>query len=272
MYYAAYPAFIIFLTGFLLLPPIREMTALSVLQVLLLNGLHGVLAVGWGAWLLARVRKQWAKTAAVEQDESLRRNHGRITDDLHDGLGAELSGLALRSQTAVLAVDSDPAYAKELLEEIGLLARRCMERVRMTMRSLGRNEPMEPDMLQELLDAISKEAAPGRAAANVRTETRTPIDPALAHDICAIYLAFLNYASQTGGVAAMHAEILLRDQDWSAELGGEGLPEPDERRREVHLISKRLRRWGGDLRFDQLPQGKCLIIHGRRRELPVSVP
>lgn len=125
---------------------------------------------------LAQSLKHLSAERAREQERE------RISADLHDELGAALTGLVLRSQVAAKIIERDPSGAKTMLRQIEQTARQCVQQLRLLMRSLEQKEVILRDF-EAALRRLATEIAPGVAQVQCNGGTELRLEAEVAHHL-----------------------------------------------------------------------------------------
>jgi signal transduction histidine kinase/ligand-binding sensor domain-containing protein len=105
-------------------------------QTWLFFGVCGALLVaGLGAWHLSRLRAS-RRVEQLKQEHALEEERGRIAKDLHDDLGANLTGIGLQIEVARRQLDYPPAV-QEHLQSAAQSVREMVDRMREVVWSLN---------------------------------------------------------------------------------------------------------------------------------------
>lgn len=166
-----------------------------------------------------------------------------IERDLHDGVHQHLVGLAATLQLARLAVDSDLAGAKALLEELGRDVRQALDETALLAQRIY------PSALE-----LSGLAAPLRSAAlnagipaTVEVSTSPDDHPEIGMTVYLCWLALLATGSNEGKVAIRVRE----DEDVTFELVGRAAASDAE----LDRLQDRVEALGGRLTIEREPDG-----------------
>lgn len=204
---------------------------------------------------LEAARAQVAGLAASEE-------RLRLSRDLHDLLGANLSLIALKSQLAQRLLGRDPAAAAGEVRDIQSVARTSLQEARAAVRGLRRASlASELDRAKEALDA-----------AGIKVET------ALAAPLPAGVEALLGFVAREGVTNvirhshARRCEIAVRHTDGVAELevrdDGLGAANGATRGSGLRGLAERMAEAGGTLEAGPVEGGGFRLI----ARVPIAIP
>jgi two-component system sensor histidine kinase DesK len=123
---------------------------------------------GFQARRLERANRALRESRAEVSALAMAAERERITRDLHDALGRELSALALKAELASRLLERDPNRARQELAEIAGISRSSLEEVRRSVQGETRLDP-----LREALDSRALLEATG-IAAEIETPRQLP--------------------------------------------------------------------------------------------------
>ncbi|MEY8566476.1 sensor histidine kinase [Corynebacteriaceae bacterium 7-707] len=109
------------------------------------GALGGTLASPLMVYAVALVTRRYEEKAHLEHELAIARERESIAVDVHDLLGHSLTVVTLKSELASRLVDTDPAAAKEELEQITRLSRTALAEVRSTVTRMR-----SPDLAGEV--------------------------------------------------------------------------------------------------------------------------
>jgi signal transduction histidine kinase len=203
--------------------------------------------------------------ALMRQQEALERERARISRDLHDQLGANLTQVALLGEMA----EAD----KELPAQVEDHARHISETARETTRALDEivwTINPENDTVEGLMNYICKYAQEYLELAGVkyRLDTpphlpATPISPELRHNAFLVTKEAVNNVVKHAAANSVWLRLNLAPDHFTIEIAddGKGIASADQRKGRSGLrnMAKRMADVGGSFSFAPRPEGGTLI-------------
>jgi two-component system NarL family sensor kinase len=191
----------------------------------------------------------------------------RLRRDLHDGLGPTLAAIGLRAEASAETLDSDPATARRLLDELGAEVRTALADIRRLV------EGLRPPALDELglLGAIEQQAGRLEAGAGLAPGTRFVVDgpgSPLPELPAAVEVAAYRIAVEALTNVVRHAEAgtchvqILTDDDLVIEIvdNGRGLPHDQRPGTGFESMHERAAELGGTLTIARRDSGGVRIV------------
>ncbi|HEX2492173.1 MAG TPA: PAS domain S-box protein [Steroidobacter sp.] len=209
--------------------------------------------------------------------EAVNREQYRIGNDLHDGLGQELTGVALMLRSVAGRLTAEYPSILPDVEGIMRLVNNAIESTRALARGLSPVN-LERGRLQDALEGLAMHASEiygVRVLCTYRGVAADPLNPELANHLYRIAQEAVRNSVRHGRARSIRlhlhgarAKVRLTITD-----DGEGLPEHplDGHGMGLKIMSYRARMLGGDLRFERTkPQGtrvvcECPIASGAPR-------
>ncbi len=190
----------------------------------------------------------------------------RIASDLHDGLGQELTGIALLLRSAAARLAQDPAAGQSLLREATSLLDAAVQSARALAHGLA------PAALElgGLPGALSDLAGRVRRTYGIRAQFRTHVDAALrldtaqANHLYRIAQEGVNNAVRHGRATFITLRLSADTHQVKVEIidNGGGIPAPDRRSSAgmgLRIMEYRARMLGGELRVETPRRGGTAI-------------
>jgi two-component system NarL family sensor kinase len=197
----------------------------------------------------------------------------RLRRDLHDGLGPTLAAIGLRAEASAEKLDSDPAAARRLLDELGQEVRAALADIRRLVDGL------RPPALDELglLGAIEQQAARlegGGLATGTRIVVDRPASPLpelpAAVEVAAFRIAVEALTNVVRHSAARTCRVRIRaGDDLTIEVDddGNGLPQSRRAGTGMESMEGRAAELGGTLAVVARPGGGVRVV----ARLPIRV-
>ena len=193
------------------------------------------------------------------------RERQRLSGDLHEGLGQELTGIALLARSLERAVDRGEPNARTLVADIVTHINRTIDLTREIARGLSPVQ-IERGSLSAALERLAIEA--GR---RLRVDITTDADPADVHvsDVAADHLYRIAYEAITNAArhsGCTHIEIALRFEGGTLELSvtddGTGIPTdaPAADGIGLKIMAYRARLLGASFRVEPGPHAGTRVV------------
>jgi PAS domain S-box-containing protein len=206
--------------------------------------------------------------------EAVNREQYRIGNDLHDGLGQELTGIALmlRGVAGRLTAEYPPILPE--IEGITRLVSNAIESTRALARGLSPVN-LERGGLKDALEGLAMHAAELYGVQIVCTQRATsahPLNPELANHLYRIAQEAVRNAVRHGQARTirLHLHRARAKVRLTVTDDGVGLPDDamDAQGMGLKIMSYRARMLGGDVRFERAePQGVRIVC-----ECPIEPP
>ncbi len=209
-----------------------------------------LLAVVAPYWVAALRAQALARDLQHERQQVLLAagsERARLRQDLHDGIGPALSGIALGAEAAHGLVRTDPDAAVTLIDRIGLEASAATEEVRRVI------DDLRPSALDSAALGEAIGLAADRVAANVSVEVEgdlTTLPPEVASAAYRIAAEALTNVARHSGATSCWVSVGRDPQALSLSIRDNGAGMPDQRSTTgVGLASMRRRaaRLGGSV-------------------------
>jgi PAS domain S-box-containing protein len=198
--------------------------------------------------------------------EAVNREQYRIGNDLHDGLGQELTGIALMLRGVAGRLNSEYPPILPEIEGITRLVNNAIESTRALARGLSPVN-LERGGLKDALEGLAMHASElygVRVVCTWRAASSDPLDPELANHLYRIAQEAVRNAVRHGHARSIRlhlhgsrAKVRLTITD-----DGEGLPADamDAQGMGLKIMSYRARMLGGDVRFERAePKGVRIV-------------
>ena len=206
--------------------------------------------------------------------EAVNREQYRIGNDLHDGLGQELTGIALmlRGVAGRLAAEYPPILPE--IESITRLVNNAIESTRALARGLSPVN-LERGGLTDALEGLAMHASEiygVHVVCTYRGVSADPLNPELANHLYRIAQEAVRNAVRHGRARSirLHLQGVRAKVRLTITDDGAGLPDDalDAQGMGLKIMSYRARMLGGDLRFEKVqPNGMRIVC-----ECPLVAP
>ncbi len=227
----------------------------------------------WVASVLDRYDSIVSQNRILLASASRQEERERISADLHDGVGANLTGLVLRCEMAREALRVEPGLASGILEEMERLSRDALRQVRLTVRSLV-HEPLLPEEFGSTLRSIANEAAPGRTRITVNAGDSGRLSAELAYNLLLLSAEAINNSVRHGEAGSIDIVFTWTPAEWSLEVhdDGVGVGGSPNGRLPLRSIDRRAVRIGAEVDVRSHPGGGLgLLVRGLREPQPAAV-
>jgi signal transduction histidine kinase len=197
------------------------------------------------------------------------RERQRLSSDLHEGLGQELTGISLLLASLSTAIERRSDDIENLVSEIRDVVSRCIDMTRELARGLSPVQ-IERGSLGNALNRLATDAS-RRLRLNITSDS-TPVD-IIVSDVASDHLYRIAYEALTNAArhsGCKHVSIELWIDDGTLNLSvsddGAGMPSPDADGSGlgVDMMRYRARLLGGSLELGPGPDGGVQVL--------VSVP
>ena len=235
--------------------------------------LFSLLSAGIHFWLSTAMDmfdRYFDQHEELRLERALRKERARIRMDLHDGLGASLTGLALRSRVALQTVRQDPQTAGRYLTEIERTANTSVHQVHLFSQSVLK-KPLQIDEFESALRQSCIDTAADRVRVVVKGEDCTGLGPSLVYHLTLLVSEALNNAIRHGDAGHIDVEFFCSDSSWSLSIedDGRGL---GEKPGGLRTIEKRTRTLGAELTVESAEgKGTRLTVRGENYAPAFSV-
>ncbi len=176
---------------------------------------------GWLGSIMQKYDRIALENEQLLEDQARLDERERISQDLHDGLGASLTGLALRCRVARQSLPGNDERVQKLLAEIELIAQGSLQQVRLTMRSFI-SKPLNEAELTRVLAEVCGEVAPDICRLECRVDERTPVSPTVAYHTLLIVAEAVNNAVRHGRADTIAVGFTADATGWRLEVEDNG--------------------------------------------------
>jgi PAS domain S-box-containing protein len=178
----------------------------------------------------------------------------RLASDLHDGLGQELTGIALLLRSAVARMGEDPATAASLLREAAGLVDEAVQNARALAHGLAPAALELGGLPGALFDLARRVRRSFGIRAQFRKRIGSPLrlDSAQANHLYRIAQESVSNAVRHGRASRVLLRLVTADDELRLEVvdNGSGMPAPERRSASgmgLRIMEYRARMLGGEL-------------------------
>jgi signal transduction histidine kinase len=189
----------------------------------------------------------------------------RIGQEMHDGLGQELTGLALSVRALANRAERERDAIADDLDQLALLATSCIQDARLIVQGLSPLTDADGS-LEAALEALARRSSLSGTPVRFRVRNEAPLDIDLKvrNHLYRIAQEAVQNALKHSNAHAIDIDLSVRHGSVRLEVfdDGRGLPPPDARGTGLGMRTMRFRSsaWGGRLAWARGPRGGNSVV------------
>lgn len=224
----------------------------------------GILVIGLGIWIIARQRYR-RKIESLEFQHRMQDEKHRISRDLHDNVGAQLTSIAARLD--FMSYDNDAAQETSELNKVSNEARQTIDLLRDTIWALNKEGYSSADFLNRV-KAYARRYFGENIELSMKSIGKTiQLNPTEALNLFRIVQeAFQNILKHA---EADKVEVSFNGDDWKLQIkdNGKGFSSSDSLEDHYGLQNMKDRAEDIELSIElisKLGNGTCILVQGRK--------